>query len=73
MQHHVYVARELEITPALEQFFVRDPAIRGGDCTLRGTRLTPDDVLSIVANDEQASYPYITAAQIAACQALVHQ
>jgi len=62
---------ELEITPELEAFFVRDDGIRSGEVTLRGTRLTPQEVIDIVDWGEREDYDYMSDEQIEACRRIV--
>lgn len=64
---------ELEITPELEAFFVRDEGIRSGEVTLRGTRLTPQEVIDIVDDGEREDYDYVSDEQIAACRQIVDE
>lgn len=51
-----------------KRFLHSDPAIRGGEVCLRGTRLTVSDVISIADNNELDSYPEITDAHIHICR-----
>jgi uncharacterized protein (DUF433 family) len=55
-------------------FFEVDPAKRGGKPCFKGTRLTPYDVLSLMAagiakQEILEDYPYLTEAHLRACLA----
>jgi uncharacterized protein (DUF433 family) len=64
-RHAWLMARFLEFDA---HHFEKDPLIRGGDLCLRGTRLTPQEVLDIERDGELADYPHITEEQVAACR-----
>jgi uncharacterized protein (DUF433 family) len=55
----------------MDNYLISDLTIRGGEICLHGTRLTVNDVISIVDNGELDNYDYISAAQITACRAYV--
>jgi uncharacterized protein (DUF433 family) len=67
----VYSRAKMEIPPDLEAFFARDPATRDGIILLRGTRLTPHEVLQIAQDGELGDYPHLTPQQVAACDDIV--
>ncbi len=67
----VYSRAKMEIPPDLEAFFARDPATRDGIILLRGTRLTPHEVLQIAQDGALGDYPHLTPQQVAACDDIV--
>lgn len=56
-----------------QRFFARnqDGITRGGVLCLRGTRLTPNEVVLIVDGGEWGDYAYITQEQVDACRRLI--
>jgi uncharacterized protein (DUF433 family) len=46
---------------------VNDNNVRSGKPTVYGTRLTVEDVISIIENDELDDYPYVTENMYRAC------
>jgi uncharacterized protein (DUF433 family) len=67
----VYSRAKMDIPPDLEAFFAREPATRDGIILLRGTRLTPHEVLQIAQDGALGDYPQLTPQQVAACDDIV--
>lgn len=54
-----------------KNFFSRDPYIRGGSVCLRGTELTPSEVVAIESDSLLQDYPHIKPAHVEACRQVV--